>query len=117
MTVTNGTVGIDQLRTTTNDAVPLLVSTWQETGHINEGDHRNIEGIAGTHKSCCLFRSINVEAACKLHRLVGNDTHDVALDAAKPDHDVGSEKCLDFEEVAIVHHVFNDGTNVIGLVG
>ena len=44
-------VGVDQLGAAADDAVVLLVDAGQEAGHVHEGDHRHVEGVAGAHEA------------------------------------------------------------------
>ena len=97
-------VGVDQLRAAADDAVPLLVGAGQEAGHVDEGQHRDVEGVAGAHEAGGLLGGVDVEAAGELHRLVGDDADRAALDAAEADEDVRREQRLDLEELLVVEH-------------
>ena len=55
-------VGVDQLRAAADDAVPLLVGAGQEAGDVDEGQHRDVEGVAEPHEPGGLLRGVDVEA-------------------------------------------------------
>ena len=78
-------VGVDQLRAAPDDALPLLRRAGQEAGHVDEGQHRDVEGVAGAHEPRRLLGGVDVEAAGELRRLVGDDADRVALDPAEAD--------------------------------
>ncbi len=109
-------VGVDQLRAAADDAVPLLVGAGQEAGHVDEGQHRDVEGVAGAHEPGGLLGGVDVEGAGELHRLVGHDADRAALDPAEADDDVGGEHRLDLEELLLVHDRADDLVHVVGLV-
>ncbi len=44
-------VRVDELRAAADDAVPLLAGAGQEAGHVHEGQHRDVEGVAGAHEA------------------------------------------------------------------
>ena len=110
-------VGVDQLRAAADDAVPLLVGAGQEAGHVDEGQHRDVEGVAGAHEAGGLLGGVDVEGAGELHRLVGHDADRAALDAAVADDDVGREHRVHLEELLVVEDRLDHGVHVVGLVG
>src|SRR5699024_8670936 len=40
------TIGVDELGSTADDAAVLLIGAGQEPGHVDEGEDRDVEGIA-----------------------------------------------------------------------
>ncbi len=44
-------VGVEQLGAVLDDAAVLLRGAGHEAGHVHEGDHRDVEGIAEAHKA------------------------------------------------------------------
>ena len=109
-------VGVDQLRAAADDAVPLLVGAGQEAGHVHEGQHRDVERVAGAHEARGLLRRVDVEGARELHRLVGDDADRPALDPAEAHDDVRREERLDLEELLVVQHRGDDLVHVVRLV-
>jgi hypothetical protein len=101
-------VGVDELGAAADDAVPLLVGAGQEARDVDEGEDRDVEGVAGAHEPGRLLRGVDVEAAGELHRLVGDDADRAALDPAEADEDVRREQRLDLEELAVVDDVLDD---------
>ena len=47
-------VGIEQLGSMVDDTIVLLSRAGKEAWYIDEGDERNVEGIAKTHETGCL---------------------------------------------------------------
>ena len=47
-------VGIEQLGTMVDDTIILLSRAGKEAWYVDEGDKRNVEGIAETHETGCL---------------------------------------------------------------
>ena len=100
-------VGVDQLGAAPDDALPLLRRAGQEAGHVDEGEHREVEGVAGAHEARGLLAGVDVEGAGELGRLVGDDADRAALDPAEADQDVGREQRLHLEELAVVDDVLD----------
>ena len=110
-------VGVDQLGAAADDAVPLLLGAGQEAGHVDEGQHRDVERVAGPHEPGGLLGRVDVQRAGELHRLVGDDADRAALDPAEADDDVRREQRLHLEELPVVEDVLDDRVHVVGLVG
>ncbi len=89
----------------------------RKPGHVDEGEHRDVERVAGAHEACGLLGGVDVEGAGELHRLVGHDADRPALDAAVADHDVGGEQLHHLEELFVVEDRPDDLVHVVGLVG
>ncbi len=107
-------VGIDQLRPTPDDAAPLLVGPGQEARHVDKGQDRDVERIAGSHKARRLLRGGDVERAGELHRLVRDHSHGAALHPAEADQEVRGVQRLHLEELTVVEHLVDDLMHVIG---
>jgi hypothetical protein len=73
-----------------------------EARHIDEGDDRNVEGIAETNETGGLDRGLDIQTAGQHQRLVGDDTDRVTIHAAKADDDVLGVIGLQLEEVIVV---------------
>ena len=71
-----------------DDAAVFLRSARHEAGHIDEGDDRNIERITKAHKARCFDRALDIQATCQHQRLIGHNTHALAIHASKANHDV-----------------------------
>ncbi len=61
----------------------------QEARHVDEGQDRDLEGIAEAHEARGLAAGVDVEAARQHHRLVGHHADRLALDADEAGDDVG----------------------------
>ena len=110
-------VGIEQLGTVQDDGVVLLTRAGQESGHVDERDDRNIEGVAETYETGTLTRGVHVEHTSIAGGLVGHDTYALAVEAGKAHDDVLGELGLHFEELAVVGDGSNDLIHVVSLVG
>ncbi len=110
-------VGVDDLGAAVDDAIPLLVGAGQEAGHVDEGQHRNVEGVAGTHETGGLFCGIDVDGAGQHHRLVRHNADGAALDASEAADHVLGVQAVDLQEVVIIEYPLDDLVHVVGLVG
>jgi hypothetical protein len=50
-----------------------LISARQESGHIDEGQNRNVEGIQVANEARSFDGGIDVQAAGQIRRVIGND--------------------------------------------
>ena len=107
-------IRIDELGAAPDDAIPLLAGAGEEAGNVDEGEDRDIEGVAGADEPSGLLRGVDIEAAGVLHRLVGDHADGAALDAGEPGEDIRREQRHDFEEVRVVDDMGDDGVHVIG---
>ena len=97
----------------TDDAVVLLVHTRQEARHIYQVHQREIEGVAEADETCCLIRSIHIQAAGHHIGLVGNDAYAAAVKAGKAGDDIGSEMLMHFVELAVIHDAADDILHIV----
>ena len=97
-----------------DDPVMLLPDAGEEAGDVDEGQDRNVEGVAEAHEARRLLGRIDVEHAGQHHRLVGDDSDRAALDPAEADDDVGGVRRLDLEEVALVGDLPDQLVHVVG---
>ena len=67
------TVSVDDLGTVTDDATVFLTGTRQEARAVDEGDHRDVVGVADADVPGDLVRGVDVERAGHAQRLVGDD--------------------------------------------
>ena len=65
-----------------DDALLLLSFAGKEAGNIHQGDDRYVESIAETNEARRLVRGINIETPSQEHRLIGDKTYGVAVEAA-----------------------------------
>ena len=56
-------------------STPLLVCPWQVSRDINQGNNRDIEGVAESDKPGCLITGIYIQTSRLWHRLIGYYTH------------------------------------------
>src|SRR5258707_7916028 len=64
-------VGVEQLGAAADDPGVLLGDAGQEAGHVDEGEHGEVEGVAGADEPGGLLAGVDVEAAGQVQRLVG----------------------------------------------
>lgn len=74
-----------------NDRPPLLVHSRHEARHIDQGDQRNVEGIAETDETGSLVGRIDVQRPSHHRGLVGNDSGYDTTDACKADNQVAGQ--------------------------
>jgi hypothetical protein len=92
----------DHLRAVADDALPLDRGPDHEPGHVVQEDQRHVERVAHRDEAGGLVRGVDEDRAAAHLRLVGHDPHDLAVQAAQPDHDLLRPARLDLEERARV---------------
>src|SRR5271167_3250398 len=112
-----GRVGEQNFGSVADDAPVFLLDAGQETGNVNEGQQRQVEGIAEAYEARHLVRGVNVEHTRQYARLAGHDAHGSSLHTSKTDHNVGGKAGLDFEEILVVDNALEDAANVVGDFG
>src|ERR1700733_12131752 len=110
-------VGVQQLGAAADDAGPFLGDAGQEAGHVDEGQHGDVERVAGADEPGGFLRRVDVEAAGQVQRLVGDHPGRGAGDPPEPDDDVAGEPLVDLAERAGVEDGLDDGVHVVGLAG
>src|SRR5699024_4379976 len=108
-------VGVEQLRAAAQNAVVLLVNTWQEAWYVDEQNQWDVERVAGADEACGLFRGVNVQAAGKDGGLVGDKADGLAFDAAKGNDDVFCALGLDFHVLAVIGQGLDNVAYIIRL--
>ena len=107
------TIGIKQFRAVFDDACIFLTDTRQEARHVDQCQDRDLEGVAKAHKPRGFARAVDIETACKHHRLVGHDADRLAFKADKAGEDVLGEILLDLVEIALVGDLGDEFLHVI----
>ena len=110
-------VGVDQLGTTPDDAVPFLVRAGQKAGHVDEGEYRDVEGVTGPDEPGGLLGGVDVQAACQLGGLVGHDPDAAAFDTPVANDDIGREKLVHFQKFSLVDDADDHLMDVVGRLG
>ena len=110
-------VGIEQLGARADDAAVLLLRAGHVTGHVDEGDDRNVEPVAEADEAGGFVAGVDVEHAGQHRWLVGDDPDAVPAEARKADDDVRRELRVDLEEMAIVDDPTDHVLHVVGPVG
>jgi hypothetical protein len=100
-----------------DDTSEFLGSPWEEAWHIGEGDDRDLERIAEADEASSFDGSIDVEAASKDLRLVGNDTNDATFNLREADDHVLGVAWHNLVEVVAVADTLDHREHVVGLVG
>ena len=91
-----------------DDPAPLLRGPGQEAGHVDEGDERDVERVAGAHEPRRLDGGVDVEHARERARLVADDADRVAAEAREAAHDVLGPVRLHLEELPVVDDALDD---------
>ena len=73
---------LQQLRSASYDAVPLLADTGEITGHVDEHDQRHAEAVAHAHEAGGLLRRGRVKTSAEAQRIVRNDTDGATTEPA-----------------------------------
>ena len=100
-----------------DDAAVLLVDTGEKAGHVDKGDQRDVERIAGPNEAGGLLRRLDVEHTGQHHRLVAHYADGTAVEASKATHDALAPRGVVLHEVAVVDDVADHGLHVVGDVG
>src|SRR5918994_1889022 len=93
---------VQELRAVTDDPAPLLLGPRKEARHVDEGDERDVERVAGADEACRLDRRVDVEHARERGGLVADDSDGVAAQPREAADDVGREPRLHLHELAVV---------------
>ncbi|MPM37910.1 hypothetical protein SDC9_84530 [bioreactor metagenome] len=109
-------VGVEQLRAVADDAAVLLGDARQEAGDVDEGDQRDVEGVAEPDELRALVGGVDVQHAGHHTRLVRHDADGVPVDAGEADDDVLRVAGLDLEEVGVVDDAPDDLPDVVALL-
>ncbi len=88
----------------------------QEARHVDEGQDRDLEGVAEPHEARRLARRVDVEAAGQHRRLVRHHPDRRALEPDEAGQDVLGEVRLDLEEIALVGDLQDQLLHVVGRV-
>ena len=83
-------VGVQQLRAVPDDAAVLLVDAGQEAGDVQQGDDRDVEGVAHLDEAGGLLGGLDVQHAGQRLRLVGDDADHLAVQPGQRADDVAS---------------------------
>src|SRR3546814_13229710 len=89
----------DLLGAVADDAAVLLVDAGEEAGHVDEGDERDVECVAGAHEAGGLLGAVPVENPGKDLRLVADDADGVVVET---DEAVGERAGPVREALAVV---------------
>ena len=108
-------VGVQELGTVPDDTVVLLRSSGQETGHVDESDDGDVEGVEEADETGGLDGGVDVEHTRRDERLVADDADGFAVHAGETHDDVLGKVGLDLEKVAVVDDALNDVLDVVGL--
>jgi propionyl-CoA carboxylase beta chain len=113
---------VDRIEDSLDTLVPPSAATPYDMHELirkvaDEGQDRDIEGVAEADEARGLLRAVDVEHAGEDHRLVGDHADGAALDPAEADDDVRGMRRLELEEVAFVGDLSDELVHVIGRRG
>src|SRR5690554_6727027 len=109
-------IGVKHFGAVTNHSRMLLIHPGQITGHVFQGNDRNIKSVTVANEASGLVRAVAVEHTGQHQRLVGYKTSGLSIHTAKTNDNVGCKKLLNFKEIGIVHNGFNDVANIVRLL-
>ena len=110
-------VSVQQFGAVQDDAAVLLSCAGQEAGNVNEGDNRNVEGVAEADETGAFSGSVDVQHTGQIFGLVGHNTHGDTVETGETDDDIGGIVGLYFEEFAIIDNAVDDFLYIVRLVG
>ena len=87
----------------------------RKPGHVDEGDERDVERVAGADEARRLDRRVDVEHAGERPRLVADDADRMAAEPREPADDVLRPALVHLEEVAVVDDVPDHVLHVVRL--
>jgi hypothetical protein len=82
-----------------DDAAVLLRDAGQEAGDVDEGEQRDVEGVAEPDEASALSEALMSRTPAMLVGLVGDDADRAPNDPAEADDDVHGVAGLDLQEV------------------
>src|SRR5690606_33798599 len=100
-----------------DDPAVFLADAGQEAGDVDEGEKRDVEGVAEAYEARPLLRGADVEGSGQRGWLVADDPDGVTVHAGEPDDDVGCPTLVDLEELTVVDDGLDDLDHVVGLIG
>ena len=100
-----------------DDPAVLLNGARHIARHIDEGNEGDVEGVAEPYESSGLRGCVDVEQACEMVGLLGDEADGPPVKPGKPYDDVSSVHSMHFHEVAVVDDLQQDVHHVVGLVG
>ena len=109
-------VGVEELGAVADDPGVLLRRPGEETGHVDEGHERDVEGIAKADEPCRFDRGIDVQDAREDHRLLGDDADRSAVEPRESADDVLRPAFVHLEDLPVVNDAADDVLHVVGLV-
>ena len=99
-----------------DDPAVLLGDAWQKARHVDEGDDRDVEGIAGADESRRLHGRVDVERSGEERGLLRDDANRPAAKPRVADEDVARPRRLQLEELAVIHDATQDVVHVVRLL-
>ena len=109
-------VGEYQLGPVTDDPAVFLVGARQETGDVDKGNNRNIEGVAEAHEPCRLNRRVDVQDAGEKAGLLRDDADGTPIHPGEADHYVPCIGLVDLHELGVVDDPGDNIQHLVGLV-
>src|SRR6056297_1483593 len=91
-----------------NNPFPLLMSSGQVAGNIDECNKWNIEGIAESDKTSCFIRGIDIQTTGQNHGLIGYDSYSSPIQASQTDDNIFSIIFMWLKKVTIIQNFMNN---------
>src|SRR5438105_12038156 len=93
----------------------LLVYAWKKARHILKCNKRNIEAIAKTHKTRCLYRGVNIQNAREKSWLIRHNADRITAEPSETDHDIRCILFLNFEKIPVIQYRVENVADIIWL--
>src|ERR1043166_3069524 len=108
--------GVEEFCSVPDNSAVFLIDAGQKPRNILERDQRDIEAVAKTDETRRLYRSVDVENAREIGRLICNYRDRTAAQSREADHNIWRVMFLDFKEITFVDYRVNNVADVVRLV-
>ena len=99
-----------------DQAALLLLGPGHEAGHVDQGDERDLEGVAEAHEARRLAGGVDVQNAGQDLGLVGHDADGRTLHPGEAADDVLGVVRRNLEEIRLIHDLQDEFLHVVRLV-
>ncbi len=102
-----------------DDPGPLHLGADHEPGHVGKKEDGDVVGVAHEDEAGRLVGGVAEEHAPLVHRVVGDDAHDMPVEAGEAGGQLGGEEGLELEEGVGIDEAVDHPVHVVtgGLLG
>ena len=95
----------------------LLLHARQVTRGIHYEDQRNVIGIADADETRALIGGVGINAARKVHGVIGHKANGLAIDATESGDHIGREVFLNLNEILVIAQLGQQVHHVVASIG